>query len=101
VRYFLTGRCPKVTSILLIESGSRGLIEGVIGGLRQTWGDSVSIDLVTCYPGLPNGFRPENTLVFRVTDYRGPAGRSRLYAELKRNRYSVLGMICSAEPIMT
>ena len=56
---------------------------------------------MTCYPGLPNGFRLENTLVYRVSDYRGRAGRSRLYDELKRNRYSVLGMICSAEPVMT
>ena len=101
MRYFFTRRAPEVSRILLIESGSRGLIEGIISGLRQTYGSEIFIDLVTCYPGLPNGFRLENTLVYRVSDYRGCAGRSRLYDELKRNRYSVLGMICSAEPVMT
>ena len=49
MRYFLTGRLPKVNSILLVESGTRGLLEGLIGGLRQTWGDEIPIDLVTCY----------------------------------------------------
>jgi len=77
------------------------LIEGIVNGLRQTYGSEIFIDLVTCYPGLPNGFRPESTVVYRVTDYRGRAARTRLYGELKRNRYSVLGMICSAEPVMT
>ena len=100
MRYFLTGRCPKVSSILLIESGSRGLIEGVIGGLRQTWGESVSIDLVTCYSTLPKGFEPHNTRVYRVGDYRGGAARSRLVAELQSNRYGLLGVICSGEVVM-
>jgi hypothetical protein len=59
------------------------------------------VDLVTCYPGLPEGFRPEATTVYRVTEYRGRQGRARLYRELERNRYSILGVICSAEPIMT
>ncbi|MBS1857519.1 MAG: hypothetical protein JST11_19280, partial [Acidobacteria bacterium] len=100
MRYFLTGRHPKVTSILLVESGSRGLLEGLIGGLRKTWGESVFIDLVTCYASLPKGFEAHNTRVYRVGDYRGRAARGRLYAELKRNRYSMAGIICSGEVVM-
>ena len=67
VRYFLTGRAPKVNAILLVESGSRGLVEGVIPGLRDTWGRDLFIDLVTCYASLPKGFEPHNTRVYRVT----------------------------------
>lgn len=100
MRYFLTGRQPKVNAILLIESGTRGLLEGIVGGLRQTWGDSVPIDLVTCYSSLPKGFAPETTRVYRVGDYRGRAARARLYAELGRNRYSLMGIICSGEVVM-
>jgi len=100
VRYFFTGRSPKVTSILLIESGSRGLIEGIIGGLRETWGEAVSIDLVTCYSSLPKGFAQHNTRVYRVGDYRGAAARRRLVAELRRNGYGLFGMICSGEVVM-
>jgi hypothetical protein len=101
VRYFFTRGQPQAARILLIESGSRYLFEGLISGLRETYGEEVAIDLVTCYPGLPEGFCAENTTVYRVTDYRGRAARRRLLTELLANRYSILGMICSAEPIMT
>ena len=100
MRYFLTGRLPKVTSILLVESGTRGLLEGLIGGLRQAWGDQIPIDLVTCYATLPKGFEPQNTHVYRVGDYRGHAARGRLYRELARNRYALVGIVCSGEIVM-
>jgi hypothetical protein len=100
VRDFLTGRLPKVNSILLVESGTRGLLEGLIGGLRQTWGDQIPIDLVTCYATLPKGFEPHNTRVYRVGDYRGRAARKRLYRELAGNRYALVGIICSSEVVM-
>jgi hypothetical protein len=101
VRYFLTGRQPPPGAILLVESGSRGLLEGLIPGLRQTWGDELSIDLVTCYASLPKGFEPRNTRVYRVSDYRGREGRRRLYRELARNQYTLAGIVCSGEPVMT
>lgn len=101
MRYFLTRRLPEASRILLVESGSRYLLEGIISGIRSTYGNEIFVDLVTCYPGLPEGFHPENSTVYRVTDYRDSAGRARLYRELARNRYSILGIICSAEPIMT
>ncbi len=100
MRYFLTGRLPKVTSILLVESGTRGLVEGLIGGLRETWGDQIQIDLVTCYATLPKGFEAHNTRVYRVGDYRGRAARGRLYGELGCNRYALVGIICSSEIVM-
>ena len=100
MRYLLTGRLPKVTSILLVESGTRGLLEGLIGGLRQTWGDQAQIDLVTCYATLPKGFEPHNTRVYRVGDYRGRTARARLYGELAKNRYALMGIICSGEIVM-
>ena len=100
MRYFLTGRQPRVEAILLVESGTRGLLEGVVGGLRQTWGDSVNIDLVTCYSSLPKGFEAHNTRVYRVGDYRGRAARAGLVSELRGNRYGLLGVICSGEVVM-
>ena len=101
MRYFFTKRQPEASRILLIESGSRHLLEGLIPGIRETYGREIFVDLVTCYPGLPEGFDPARTTIYRVTEYRGRAGRGRLYRELKANRYSILGMLCSAEPIMT
>ena len=101
MRYFFTGRQPLVHSILLVESGSRGLLEGLIPSLRQTWGGDVPIDLVTCYSSFPLGFHPGTTRVYRVADYRGRQGRRQLYRELAQTRYSLVGIICSEEPVMT
>lgn len=101
MRYFLTGRLPDAASILLVESGSRALIEKVIPGLRETWGEDIPIDVVSCFATLPEGFRGETTRVYRVTDYRGREGRRRLYRELRGRQYSLMGVICSGEPLMT
>jgi hypothetical protein len=101
VRYFLTGRHPEVSSILLVESGSRGRLERAIPPLRQSWGDQIPIDLVTCYAGLPEGLRPETTRVYDVTVYRGKEARGRLYRELAQQHYSLLGIVCSGEPLLT
>jgi hypothetical protein len=101
VRYFLTGRLPETRSILLVESGSRALLEKVIPGLRQTWGEDIPIDIVSCFATLPEGFRAGTTHVYRVADYRGREGRRKLYRELIRKRYSLMGIVCSGEPLMT
>ncbi len=84
-----------------MESGSRGLLEGLISHLREAWSDDIFIDVVTCYAKAPSGFRPENTRVYRVTEHRGRQARGRLYRELSKNRYSHVGIICSGEPLMT
>jgi hypothetical protein len=97
VRYFLRRSQPPVSRILLIESGSRHLIEHVLPGLRRSYGESIPIDLVTCYTGAPEGI----DAIYRVADYRGAAGRRNLYRALAIRRYPIVGMICSAEPIMT
>ncbi|MEX2261677.1 MAG: hypothetical protein WD696_06980 [Bryobacteraceae bacterium] len=101
MRHFFTRRVPPVSRILLVESGSRSLFEDLIPGLRSSWGNDVPVDLVTCYNGLPEGFSSKTTTVYHVSDYRGRPGRARLYKELAAKRYSIVGIICSAEPIMT
>ena len=100
MRYLLTGRQPEAAAILLVESGSRGILEKLLPPLGQSWGKGVRTDLVSCFATLPQGFPPEARL-YRVTDYRGADGRGKLYRELARNRYSHVGIVCSAEPLMT
>ncbi len=63
------------------------------------------MDLVTCYAGEPAAFR-EGGLnpggrVFNVNDYGGASGRHTLRADLSERQYTVAGIICAAEPIMT
>ena len=99
MRYVLTRRLPEAESILLVESGSRHLLEPVVRSLRENW-DEIPIDLVTCYSGLPEGLRPESTKVYRVNEYRGREGRATLYRALAARRYSLVGIICSEEPVL-
>lgn len=101
MRYFLTRRLPEASAILLVESGSRGLLEGLIPNLRETWGEEIPIDLVTCYPTLPRGFLDHNTRLYCVTGFRGRQGRRKLYRQLADNRYALMGIVCSDEPLMT
>ncbi len=99
MRFFRLGFSP-TPRILLVESGSRHLIEGVFPYLRATFGDQVPIDLVTCYAGLPAGLA-SSSAVYHIHPYRGREGRSRLRRELLASRVSILVMICSGEPVMT
>ena len=97
MKYFLRRAEPAVSRILLVESGSRHLIERTVPALRRAYGDGVAIDLVTCYLGAPAGIQG----VHYVADYRGAEGRRKLYRTLAGNDYAIMGMVCSAEPIMT
>jgi hypothetical protein len=100
VRYFLSKAQPPFSRVLLVESGSRQLYENLLGNLYDFYPE-MKADLVTCYAGTPENFRAERGSVYRVTDYPDGQSRKRLYQDLSRNQYSVAGIICSAEPIMT
>jgi hypothetical protein len=83
--------------MLLVESGSRGILHRLVPLLYERNGE-IQIDLITCFPGVPNGFRGK---VYRVADYSSSAARRRLFSELKAKNYLVTGVICSGEPLMT
>jgi hypothetical protein len=99
MRLFFRARVPHFRRILIVESGSRALLEKLIPSLLAQHPD-LHIDLVTCYAGEPAGFRPTHGQVFRTTDYGGPDGRDKLLADLLVHRYEILGILCSNEPIM-
>lgn len=99
LRYFFTRRQPEESRILLVESGSRHLFDELVPGLRASYGPDTPVDLVTCYAGLPRGLDAETARVFRVNEYRGDWRR--LLADLRPRGYTVVGIICAAEPIMT
>ncbi len=87
--------------MLLVESGSRYLIEGLLSGLYSNHPVNERVDLVTCFPGTPKGFDTSRGTVYRVTDYVGRAARTSLYAKLRAEGYDITGIVCSGEPIMT
>jgi hypothetical protein len=100
MRYVLSGAWPSGTRILLVESGSRSLLEGTLPPMREAWAAPYRFDLVTCYGGIPAGL-PEDTDVFRVQDFGTPELREDLIRKLRARDYAYVGLICSAEPIMT
>lgn len=100
MRLFFSQRIPEFTRVLLIESGSRSLYDGLIPGLRAIYGANLVVDLVTCFAGEPEGL-PQDARVYRVWNYPDKASREKLVAELRANRYTITGIICSGEPIMT
>ena len=100
MRGILRTNIPKFRRVLLIESGSRDLLEALIPGIYKNHGAGTVVDVVTCYAGEPKGLAATST-VFRLVDFGGAEGRGRLLAELKKQGYNVLGMICSGEIIMS
>lgn len=101
MRYFISQEIPPFRRVLLVESGSRYLFENMLAGLYGSHPENERVDLVTCFPGLPEGFDTTRGAVFRVTDYLGRPARKSFYALLAATQYDVIGIICSGEPIMT
>ncbi len=98
MRHVFTRAIPPFTRVLLVESGSRAVFDCLIPQFNEIYGDAMELDLVTCHEHTPLGFRGR---VFRVQDYSGSAARGRLYKELRAREYTVVGILCSNEAIMT
>ena len=98
----MSQRIPAFERVVIVESGSRQLLEDLLPGLYEIHGEGMQLDLVTCYGGVPAGFRLDRGRVFRITEYpAGSAGRAQVVAALRERRHSIVGVICSSEPIMT
>jgi hypothetical protein len=100
MRYFLSKSIPPFSRVLLVESGRRELLESLLDGIYEVHPE-MKADLVTCYAGVPKNFSTALGEVYRVTDYSGRSKRKRLYKKLATNHYTVVGIICSSEPIMS
>jgi len=98
---FFASRATAFTRMLVVESGSRQILEAGLPRFRAVYGGGFPIDLLTCLPGLPRGLDEDSTEAFRVTRCRSNGDRRRLLRELRSRRYPLLGIICSGEPVMT
>ena len=86
--------------VLFIESGSRALSERFLTHL-YTSHPAQRVDVLTCYAGEPSSFDPSRGSVISIHSASGFRGRRQLITGLARNGYSVVGILCSGEPIMT
>lgn len=90
-----------IEKMLLVESGSRSVLEAGMPKFRAVFGDQMRVDLLTCLPGLPQSLDPATSRVFSVTGARTTRDRVRLLRQLRRQGYGVVGILCSDEPVMT
>jgi hypothetical protein len=98
VKYFLTGSSPAASRILLVESGSRRVLERAIAGVERGF-PGVVLELCTCYPGLPaasNSFER----VWRVTDASSYGPKLRMARAIAATRPPIAALLFSGEPIM-
>ena len=98
MRYLLSGAIPPFTRVLLVESGSRAVLDKLVPALYEKLGAEMEIDLLTCYAAEPAGFRGR---VYRVNDYPNSTARGQLFRDLQAREYSLAGILCTGEPIMT
>lgn len=100
MKRFLSRRTPGFGKILFVESGSRSVSENWIDRIRGRYPDA-AIDLITCFEGAPSTFDSAHGSIVLVHNYRTQESRDRLIQELRLKNYDMIGIVCSAEPIMT
>ena len=98
---YLTAACPPFSRVLLVESGSRRVLESAIPRVRAVLGPNIGFDLVTCIPGLPSALDPSTTTVWRTQDHSTSEARARILTEMTAAPATVVAIVCSGEPIMT
>ncbi len=101
MRYWFRRVPLPIERMLVVESGSRRVLEGGIPRFRELFGTPARTDLLTCLPGVPKPLEGRVDRVFPVTALRTRGERWRLLRELRRQDYSVVAIICSDEPVMT
>jgi len=97
MRFFFRRRIPPVNRVLLVESGSRWILEKAHERMRSIF-PQARYDLCTCFPGepAPGGFDH----VFRVTEARGSLSRLKMALAMRRLRPAAAALLFTGEPIM-
>ena len=102
VRYVLTRRHPPASRILVVESGSRHVLERLLPALDRNYPKPPADrypDLSPGYSGeLRSGARPDFPCPRTIA---AAAARRRLFRELKNRRPDICGLLCTGAPIMT
>lgn len=101
MRLFFSRRIPDFRRILLIESGSRHLMDEFLPKLVRETNPGLRADVVTCFQGRPQGFDEHGVFLYNIADFPGTEGRKKLVETLRANQYDLIGIMCVEQPIMT
>jgi hypothetical protein len=96
VRFFFNTRVPEAASILMVESGSRHVLERAMSGLSKIFPES-QFDLCTCFPGLPPA--PVHH-VWRVTEAHSLSAKLGMAMRIRRSRPPIAAVLATGEPVM-
>jgi len=101
MRLFFSQEIPPFERVLLVESGTRALMDDFLPKLARDTNPNIRVDLVTCYQGQPRGFEELGIYHYDIADYATPASRQQLLQLLRHNKYDLIGIMCTEHPIMT
>ncbi len=97
MRWFLSGRVPNAARILLVESGSRHLLERAVAAMSRHFPEA-KFDLCTCFPGTLETVAVEK--VWRVNEARSAGAKLSLARAVVRTRPPIAALLFSGEPVM-
>ena len=97
MKLFLTARIPEATRVLLVESGSRAVLERALVRMRLIF-PHARFELCTCFHGWPTAQPIER--VWRVTEAPGFFSKCGLALRIARSRPPIAALLFSGEPIM-
>jgi hypothetical protein len=97
MRWFLSGRVPPPERILLVESGSRHLLERAAAEMSRHFPEA-RFDLCTCFPGAPAA--PAVDRVWRVNEARSLGAKLSMAGSIVRARPPIAALLFSGEPVM-
>lgn len=103
MRWFFSRTVPPIPRLLLVESGPRSVTEAVLPRLRERFGKTVVIDLLTCQSSNPIALKEGNAKdaqSWSVADYRDTNSRWDFLCSIGYRYYPVCVVLCADSPIM-
>lgn len=97
MKYFFRRHIPRADRVLLVESGSRWILEKAWERMRPIF-PGARYELCTCFPGEPSPGGSERT--FRVTEAPGVGGKLRMLLAMRRSRTPVAALLFTTERIL-
>ena len=103
MRWFFSRTVPPISRLLLVESGPRNVTEEILPRLRERFGKTIAIDLLTCQSDDPIAFKKGNAKDAQswcVADYQDANSRWDFLCSVGYRYYSVCVVLCANSPIM-
>jgi hypothetical protein len=99
MRGLLSRAHPSFERLLVVESGPRDITENFLRHLYEVQ-KSNHVDLLTCYPGVPNSFDSDRGTIYSIHDKGAKENRACFLRKLLRNSYTIVAIFCAGDPVL-